>query len=169
MPKLNSCWSPCIWTDSLSSGCKAIAFYTLAMSTVLITFIIFDMYGGDSTQLYNPLFEYDVRNSMQVVGGIMIVYLLGMILSAVLIVQGLKTMTRGLLLPWLIGFGIIILFQFLFGIWLCYGYYIYLEAAFYALIDWCWMAYNIYCWLVVYSKYQELEDLQSPNIELLWP
>lgn len=58
---VESCWSPCLWTDNLKKGCFAIAFYTGSMSVVLITFIIFNMAGGDSTQLYNPLFEADVR------------------------------------------------------------------------------------------------------------
>ncbi|XP_044765513.1 uncharacterized protein LOC123321799 isoform X2 [Coccinella septempunctata] len=127
MAILTSCWSPCIWTDSLKTGCKAIAFYTGAMSVVLMTFISFDMAGGDSTQLYNPLFETDVRSSMIFYGVLMLVYLLGLISSAALLVVGLRRMTRGLFLPWLILFGIAILFQLLFGIWLIYGYYIYFQ------------------------------------------
>lgn len=62
MAIFTTCWSPCIWTDSLKTGCRAIAFYTGAISVVLMTFITFDMSGGDSTQLYNPLFEADVRS-----------------------------------------------------------------------------------------------------------
>lgn len=58
---LDSCWSPCIWTDNIKTGSKVIAVYTGGMSIVLATFIAYQMDGGDSTQLYNPLFEADVR------------------------------------------------------------------------------------------------------------
>ncbi|XP_019868990.1 uncharacterized protein LOC109597650 [Aethina tumida] len=169
MAVVNSCWGPCLWTDNLKSGCRAIAYYTVAMSIVLITFIIFDMCGGDSTQLYNPLFEADVRFSMQVIGGCLIAYFLLLIGFSVLLCFGINAMNRGMMLPWLIMFGIACLFQLVFGLWLIGGYYIYLDAVLYAFVDWCWMAYNCYCWIVVYSQYQIFTDMQSPNIELLWP
>jgi len=169
MVLLDSCWAPCIWTDNLKTGCKTIAFYTVAMSIVLCTFIIFNMLGGDSTQLYNPLFEADIRLSMQVVGSCMLVYFFLLIISAGCLIVGLNIMIRGLMLPWMITFGLVILFQLIFGLWLIGGYYIYIDCVLYTLVIWCWMAYNIYCWLVVYSQYCRYEELQSPNIELLWP
>ncbi|KAJ8923498.1 hypothetical protein NQ315_010076 [Exocentrus adspersus] len=169
MVLLTSCWSPCIWTDKLKTACVAIAYYTVAMSIVLMTFIIFDMTGGDSTQLYNPLFEADVRLSMQVIGALLIIYFIGLIATAVWLVVGINKYIRGLMVPWMVGFGLAIAFQLVFGLWLLGGYYIYLDAVFYAFIIWCWMAYHIYLWLVVYSQYKVIEEMQSPNIELLWP
>ncbi|XP_066258075.1 uncharacterized protein [Euwallacea similis] len=169
MVHLEACWAPCIWIDNLKTGCKAISLYTVALSIVLITFVIFNMTGGDSTQLYNPLFEADIRYSMQVVGGFMLFYFFSLIVSAILLIYGLHIMIRGLMLPWMILFGIGILFQLVFGLWLLGGYYIYIECVLYTLIIWCWMSYNIYCWLIVKSQYTIFEELQSPNIELLWP
>lgn len=85
------------------------------------------MVGGDSTQLYSPLFETDVRDTMIVWGTFYTVYLVIFIVSSYLIYFGIKIHTRGWLLPWLIQMGIIILFQFLWGIWQLYGYYIYVS------------------------------------------
>ncbi|XP_028137473.1 uncharacterized protein LOC114331976 [Diabrotica virgifera virgifera] len=169
MVLVNSCWSPCIWTDNLRSGCNAIAYYTGAMSIVLTTFVIFNMAGGDSTQLYNPLFEADVRLSMQVVGTFIILYFVLLIASAVSLVYGIRQLVRGFMVPWMVGFGFAILFQLVFGMWLIGGYYIYLETVLYATIIWLWMGYNIYLWIVVHSQYKVIKKLQSPNIELLWP
>lgn len=63
---LDSCWSPCIWIDNIENGTRAIAVYTMAMSIVLMTFVCYFMAGGDSTQLYNPLFEADIRLCMSI-------------------------------------------------------------------------------------------------------
>lgn len=166
---LESCWSPIIWTDSVTTGSYAIGFYTSAMSVILITMIIYCMTGGDSTQLYSPLFETDVRDSMQFWGAIFISFLLMFIVSSILIYFAIKIKTRGWLLPWLVQMGTIIIFQFLFGIWQLYGYYIYLIQTLYCLVNWLWMGYNIYCWMVVYSQYQIFVIEQNPNIELLMP
>ncbi|XP_015430114.1 PREDICTED: uncharacterized protein LOC107186697 [Dufourea novaeangliae] len=167
MTFLESCWSPFIWTSSVTAGCNAIAFYTIAMSIVLITLLSYQLNGGDSTQLYNPLFEADVRGSMQVVGGFFIFYFLMLIISALLMVYAVRERIRGWLLPWLILWFVACLFQLVFGLWLIGGYYIYLDTVFAAMCIWLWMSYNIYCWLVVLSMYKIFAKLQSPNIELL--
>ncbi|CAB0031676.1 unnamed protein product [Trichogramma brassicae] len=169
MKVVDSCWSPCIWTNNINTACKAIAFYTVSASIVLITLIAYQMNGGDSTQLYNPLFEADVRGSMQYVGGFLIYYFTCLIIFAIMMIHGLRRGVRGWLLPWLVAWFIVCLFQLVFGLWLIGGYYIYLQLVYSTLINWIWMGYNIYCWLVVLSMYKVLEELQSPNIELLWP
>ncbi|XP_015123288.1 uncharacterized protein LOC107045500 [Diachasma alloeum] len=169
MTIVQSCWSPIIWTNNIKSGSKAIACYTVAISAIMITFICYQMLGGDSTQLYNPLFEADIRGSMQWVGGFLIFYFVALIFSASSMVFGINVGVRGFLLPWLICWFFAFLFQFCFGLWLLGGYYIYLEVVVPTMILWLWGAYNLYCWLCVLSVYKLFEQLQSPNIELLWP
>nr|CAD7197249.1 unnamed protein product [Timema douglasi] len=107
--------------------------------------------------------------TMQAVGGFFIFYLLVLIGLSVLLMFGISKMNRGMMLPWMICFGIVILFQLIFGLWLLGGYYIYLQSVTAALVDWIWMSYNFYCWLCVYSLYQIYDEMQSPNIELLYP
>lgn len=104
--------------------------------------LVYCMLGGDSTQLYSPLFETDVRDTMQFWGGLYVFFLVVFIASSYLVYYGIKIRTRGWLLPWLIQMAIIILFQVLWGIWQLYGYYIYVSccefiAMFNFFIDFC--------------------------------
>lgn len=143
MVLVNGCWSPCLWTDSVKRGVYAVAVYTAAISIVLIVILDYMLRGGDSHQIWSPLFETDVRDTMQVWGGFYEAYLLLMVISAICIYFSIKTHTRGWLLPWLILMGLIIIYQFLWGIWLIYGYYIYLANTLSAFLLWLWMGYHV--------------------------
>lgn len=65
--------------------------------------------------------------AMQVVGGLLIVYFIQMIVTAVLLIVGINKFIRGLMVPWMLSFGVAILFQLVFGLWLLGGYYIYVS------------------------------------------
>ncbi|CRK99227.1 CLUMA_CG012614, isoform A [Clunio marinus] len=165
---VNTCWSPFIWSNSLKSGCYAIAFYTMAMSTLIITLIIYCLLRGESTQLYSPLFETSLDDGSMISWGLMyIFFLLLFIASAGLMWRALRVCVRGFLLPWLTLMVIVITFQLLWGIWQLYGYYIYLIQTYYCLVNWLWMGYHVYLFIVVFSQYQVFEIEQNPNIELL--
>ncbi|KAF6208378.1 hypothetical protein GE061_016832 [Apolygus lucorum] len=106
---------------------------------------------------------------MPIWGGVFIAYFVLLIFSSVLMVAGINMMLRGFMLPWLVLMIIGAAFQALFGLWLLYGYYIYLAVVVPTLVNWLWMGYNIYCILCVYSQYQIIYLMQTPNIELLYP
>lgn len=75
------------------------------------------------------VFDYNVFGflAMQVVGGFIILFFILLIASSVVLVMALTKMNRGMMLPWMILFGLAILFQLIFGLWLLGGYYIYVS------------------------------------------
>lgn len=65
--------------------------------------------------------------AMLVVGRCFLAYFIGLIVASGVLVAGLAKMNRGMMLPWMILFGIAVLFQLVFGLWLLGGYYIYVS------------------------------------------
>lgn len=65
--------------------------------------------------------------AMQVVGGFLIFYLFLLLVFSVTLVNGLNKANRAMMIPWLASFGLAILFQLVFGLWLLGGYYIYVS------------------------------------------
>jgi len=164
---MKTCWSPCFWHSTVRSGSYAVALYTMGLSLCLLTYTANMMVGGDSSQFYLPLFETDLNGEMQPAGQFMILYFVSMMVVSVLLIWGIKKDIRGLMLPWMVGMAIALTFQLMFGLWLIFGYYIYLEGVFAALVDFAWLAYNTYCWQVVRSHYRQVKKFQCPDIEIL--
>ena len=54
---LKSFWTPCFWHGNVRDGSMAVAVYTASMSICLITYTVYILCGGDSSQLYLPYFE----------------------------------------------------------------------------------------------------------------
>ena len=55
----------------------------------------------------------------------------------------------------------------MFGLWLLFGYYIYLEMVFAALCDFIWMSLNIYCILVVRYNFRNDMSIDRAQSEVL--
>merc|ERR1712079_61080 len=151
---VKTCWSPCFWHPTVRSGSYAIAVYTIAMSIIIITYLIDLLNGGDASQFYLPLFETNLHSDAQHAGRFCIIMLMLLILAAVLLIWGITKDVRGLMIP-------------RFGLRLIFGYYIYLDGVFAAQVDFAWMSYNIYCWFVVRNHYRNVKWFQSPDIEVL--
>ena len=88
-----------------------------------------------------------------------------MIILSILLIFGVKRDIRGLMLPWVYASYVAILFQAMYGLWMVFGYYIYLEMVFSALCNFTWMGLNIYCIMVVKSHVRNVKLFQSPDIE----
>merc|ERR1712059_90429 len=164
---IKTCWSPCFWHSNVRSGSYAVSLYSMALAICIITYLANVMNGGDSSQFYLPLFEADLNTSTQYAGGVMIFYFVLLMIFSILLLVGIRSDIRGLMLPWMLFFGIVIVFQAMYGLWIIFGYYIYLEGLLAALIDFAWMSYNIYCWYVVRNHYRNVKWFQSPDIEVL--
>ena len=102
--------------------------------------------------------------TLQGSGGFAIFYFIILMVLGVILILGVRNDIRGLVIPWVYAMYVIILFQAMFGLWLLFGYYIYLDLVFSALCDFTWMALNYYCILVVKSHLRNLKKEQAPEI-----
>ena len=62
MKHLKSCWSPCFWHDNVRDGSIAVGLYSIGISICIITFTIYLLLGGDTSQLWLPFFETGKSN-----------------------------------------------------------------------------------------------------------
>ena len=170
---LKSCWTPCFWYGDVRSGSVAVSVYTLAMSICLIIYTINVMAGGDSSQLWLPFFETSLKDSSGLggpgttmgSGGFVIIYLFFLLIASIVLGYGVRRDIRAFMLPWMVLIWFAIVFQATFGLWLIFGYYIYLEVIMAALCDFIWMTFNGYCFFVVRSNYRNVKRKQLPDIE----
>ncbi len=167
MVHLKSCWTPCFWFGNVYEGSIAVAVYSVSMSILIITYTAYVMAGGDASQLWLPFFEANLDTTMYGVGIFVLIYFIALVIASSLLLFGLRTSIRGFILPWYYMMYVAVLFQAMFGLWLVFGYYIYLEMVFAALCDGLWMGLNMYCMSVVKSHYVNIKMVQSPDIEYL--
>ena len=62
---LNSCWTPCFWHNNVHDGSLAVAIYSFFMSLAVVTYCVYIMTGGDTSQLWLPFFETDLKDTLQ--------------------------------------------------------------------------------------------------------
>ena len=137
------------------------------MCTIILSMCSALLNGGDASQFYLPLFETSLHGEAVHAGRFCIIMLVLMMISGIFLIFGVRNDVRGFMLPWMVLWSILCLGQACFGLWLIFGYYIYLEGVFAALVDFAWMSYNIYCWWVVRNHYRNVKWFQSPDIEVL--
>ena len=65
--------------------------------------------------------------ALQYFGRTLIVIFMGLFIFSICLIHGIKICNRGYMLPWLILFGFIVICQTLFGAWIMYRYYIYVN------------------------------------------
>ena len=90
MVQLHSCWSPCLWHNNVHEGSMACATYSLLMSICLMTYTVYAMTGGDTSQLWLPFFETNLDGSMGAWGGLALGYLIFLAFSSVLLIFGVR-------------------------------------------------------------------------------
>lgn len=108
-----------------------------------------------------------MSGTLQGSAGFSIAFFLVLFIFSILLNLGVQREIRGFMLPWKYAMYVVILFQIMYGLWMIFGYYIYLEMVFAALCNWTWMAFNIYCILVVKSHLRNVKFYQAPDIEYL--
>ena len=67
MIHLKSCWSPCFWHDNVRDGVIAVGVYSIGISICIITYTVYVLNGGDTSQLWLPFFETGmyIQNSLR--------------------------------------------------------------------------------------------------------
>ncbi|CAG0898094.1 unnamed protein product [Darwinula stevensoni] len=169
MPVLHSCWSPWLHYKDLNLATNAVAWYTMAISVVGLTYAIYAMMGGHSADFFSPLFETDRYSSMIGAGVFMILFCLVFFIFSILMIKGVKVRIRGYLLPWLIQSIIYILSLLAFGLWILWSYYTHLPSVLAFLLIWLIAAFHIYCTLCAYSTYQVVRKEQATEIMVFHP
>jgi len=163
MVLLDSFWTPCFFYRDVEKAVVAIALYTGLGSVISMTYTIYVMSGGDSSNPYMPFFETDRSLSTFVWGGFALLFFWLFIVSSTLLVWGVVSEIRGWMLPWFIQMAFILLLQTYFALHWLFDYYIYLDQIFAMLCLFLWMAYNIYTMLAVHSVYKIIVEKQNPR------